>query len=413
MADISGMTGPHGALRRALGAAVAAAVLPLFLTSLTPARATNGTFVKRWAATMDGGTSAQTVTQDQAVADARSLDLIVARKGTFTPYLAAMRSANPGVKLLVYLNGAYAQQNQGPSSGAYPSSWYARDAYGQPVSSKSEGNWLMDVSNQSWIQDRVQTCTSYISASGYDGCYVDMLGASSVAAGYVSSPPVNPATKQLWTSQDWLAATSKLGAAVKSANPSRMVVGNGLQNGRQYFSSPDATSVLLNGVDGGNAQGWIRGAGEAINSFPSAANWKQDVDMLVDAGAKGKSVVTMTKVWGVNATQDQIDAVHRFALASFLLGTDGNQYFDFDANQTDGAVVPDHPYDHVNVGQPTGAYALKSNVYVRYFTNGVSVVNASKTNAYTFTLDGTYRNLQGQSMSSVTLAPDTGDVLSR
>jgi hypothetical protein len=407
------MTGSHSALRRALGSAVAAAVLPLLLMGVTPARATNATYLKRWAATMDGGTTAQAVTQDQAVADAKSLDLIVARKGTFTPYLAAMRSANPSVKVLVYLNGAYAQQNQGPSSGAYPSTWYARDAYGQPVTSKSEGNWLMDVSNQSWLQDRAQTCTSYASSSGYDGCYVDMLGASSVAPGYVSSPPVNPATKQTWTSHDWLAATSKVGAAVKSADSSRMIMGNGLQNGRQYFTSPDQTSVLLNGIDGGNAQGWIRGANDAITSFPSAANWKQDVDMLVDAGAKGKSVLTMTKVWGVNATQDQVDAVHRFALASFMLATNGNQYFDFDANQTDGAVVPDHAYDHVNVGPPTGAYALKTNVYVRYFTNGIAVVNSSKTNTYTFSLGGTYRNLQGQSVSSVTLTPDSGDVFSR
>jgi hypothetical protein len=400
-------------LRRALAVALAAAVVPLFLTGSGPARATNGTLVKRWAATMDGGAAAQAVTQDQAVADAKSLDLVVARKGTFTPYLAAMRAANPSVKLLVYLNGAYAQQNQGPTSGAYPSSWYAKDAFGRPVTSKNEGNWLMDVSNQSWVQDRVRTCTSYLADSGYDGCYVDMLGASSVSSGYVSSPPVNPATNQVWTTSDWLAATSKVGAAVKSGNATRMVVGNGLQNGRQYFAGSEATSVLLNGIDGGNAQGWIRGAGEAINSFPSVANWKQDVDMLVDAGTNGKSVITMTKIWGVNATQDQLDAVHRFSLASFLLGTNGNQYFDFDANQTDGAVVPDHPYDHVNVGQPSGPYAVKSNVYVRYFSSGVAVVNPSKTNTYTFALGGTYRNLQGQSVSTVTLAPDTGDVFSR
>ncbi|HEV3353116.1 MAG TPA: putative glycoside hydrolase [Acidimicrobiales bacterium] len=407
------MTAYPWTLRRALGTVAAAAVLPLLLGGSGPARATNGTLLKRWAATMDGGAAAQTVTQDQAVADARSLDLIVARKGTFTPYLAAMRAANPSVKLVVYLNGAYAQQNQGPTSGAYPSSWYAKDANGRPVTSKSEGNWLMDVSNQSWVQDRVQTCTSYLADSGYDGCYVDMLGASSVSPGYVSSPAVNPATNQAWTASDWLAATAKVGAAVKSGNASRMIVGNGLQNGRQYFASPGATSVLLNGIDAGNAQGWVRGANDAITSFPSIANWKQDVDMLVDAGAKGKSVITMTKVWGVNATQDQIDAVHRFSVASFLLGTNGNQYFDFDTNQTDGAVVPDHPYDHVNVGQPSGSYALKTNVYVRYFTNGVAVVNPSKTNTYTFALGGTYRNLQGQSVSSVTLAPDTGDVFSR
>jgi hypothetical protein len=121
----------------------------------------------------------------------------------------------------------------------------------------------------------------------------------------------------------------------------------------------------------------------------------------------------MTKVWGVTATQDQLDAVHRFSLASFLLGTNGSQYFDWDVNRTDGAVVPDHPYDHVAVGLPAGPYALKSKVYVRYFTNGIAVVNASKTASYTFDLGGTYRSLQGQTLSKVTLAPDTGDVFTR
>ena len=59
-------------LRRALGTALLAAVLPLLLTAPGPARATNGTYLRRWAATMDGGTPAQTLTQDQAVADAQT-----------------------------------------------------------------------------------------------------------------------------------------------------------------------------------------------------------------------------------------------------------------------------------------------------------------------------------------------------
>ncbi|MCU1451668.1 MAG: hypothetical protein JWP02_3838, partial [Acidimicrobiales bacterium] len=71
---------------------------PCLASGSSPAGATNGALLKRWAATMDGGAAAQALTVDQAVADARSLDLIVARKGTFTPYLAAMRAANPSVK---------------------------------------------------------------------------------------------------------------------------------------------------------------------------------------------------------------------------------------------------------------------------------------------------------------------------
>src|SRR5260370_42067034 len=110
--------------------------------------------------------------------------------------------------------------------------------------------------------------------------------------------------------------------------------------------------------------------------------------------------MAMSKVWGVTASHVQIDAVQRFALASFMLGTNGNQYFDFDSNPTDGAVVPDHPYDHVNVGQPTSGLTATSNVYVRCFTNGIAVLNPSKTNTYTFARGGTYKNLQDQYIAS-------------
>ena len=72
--------------------------------------------------------------------------------------------------------------------------------------------------------------------------------------------------------------------------------------------------------------------------------------------ATAKSVLAMTKV-GTRATAAELTAVHRYALASFLLGTDGHQYFFFDSDGAGGAVADDTPDDHVDVGSPSGAYA--------------------------------------------------------
>src|SRR4029079_51506 len=126
-------------------------------------------------------------------------------------YVAQMRQANPDLKIVAYLNGTYAQSDEG---NAYPEAWYARDAAGNKVRSKKFGNYLMDPTSQGWIQSRTQTCSEYAGQAGYDGCYLDMLGNATVGKDYVTAPPVNPATHTEWTRQGWIGATSKLGATV-------------------------------------------------------------------------------------------------------------------------------------------------------------------------------------------------------
>lgn len=364
--------------------------------------------LKRWAATNGGGEAAQVVTQEQAVATARNYDVVVALVKTFSPHLAAMRAENPDLKVVAYLNGAYVQKNQG---GLYPETWYARDADGNQVTSNSFGNYLMDVSNPAWATDRAERCKAHMAESGYDGCYLDMLGAASVTPGYVSALPINPATGTAWTVPDWIGATANVGTAVKSANPGAMIVGNGLSNGKDYFTGASGpTSRLLDGVDGANAQGWFRSENAPITQFRNLTSWKYDVDMLVEAGGRGKSVMTMTKIGkDVTATPEQVARVRRYALASFLLGTDGNQYFFF-GDAVDGVAAYDHPDLHVNVGTPTRAYdKLSTGAYLRTFSHGVAVANPTKSTV-TVTLGGTYRDLDGRSTSRVTLGPRTGMV---
>ena len=102
--------------------------------------------------------------------------------------------------------------------------------------------------------------------SGYDGCYVDMLGNATVGAGYDTSLPVNPATHQPWTATDWIAATSKLGAAVKTANSPLMVVGNGLTNGNQYFTPSFGPAPTSSTGWTAPTQGFLRSEGAPARS---------------------------------------------------------------------------------------------------------------------------------------------------
>src|SRR5262249_40412002 len=146
--------------------------------------------------------------------------------------------------------------------------------------------------------------------------------------GYDTGLPVNPATNQVWTDTQWLAATSHLASVVKAALGSAPLAGNGIQNGTSYFR---ARSQLFTGVDYGMAEIWMRTAGQSIGNWPTLTRWQANVDAIASAGANGQSILAITKCW-TSGTTAQKDQWHRFALASFLLANDGHSrfYFSYD-----------------------------------------------------------------------------------
>jgi hypothetical protein len=76
------------------------------------------------------------MTLERAVRTARAFDVVAGTRQTFSPYVAEMKAANPNLQLFVYLNGVYAQFSEGSR---YPESWYAHDANGNRVQSRSFG----------------------------------------------------------------------------------------------------------------------------------------------------------------------------------------------------------------------------------------------------------------------------------
>jgi hypothetical protein len=344
------------------------------------------------------------LTQAQAVTLAQEFDVIAAQASALGKYASVMKAAHPTLRIVAYLNGTFDMSSGGTS---YPSTWYEQSSSGARIQSVY-GNYLLDPANTSWQQKVAQQCTSAMSSSGYDGCFIDTLGTAPLDAGYCTGLPINPATGAVWTPTDWLAATSGIVAAVQAANPTAVVVAHGLANGTKYFSSTGATSQLLNPTGVAMAELWVRAPAQAATKYRSEAKWLQDVNLLADAESRGQSVLTTTKLW-VGATAAQQAAWHKFTLASFLLGTNGHSYFSFLQDTSNTALIQDYTWDHVNVGAPLGAFAKVGGLYQRQFTGGVVAVNPTTAPA-TITLSGTYTNLDGSVVTSETLAPNTGDV---
>jgi putative glycosyl hydrolase-like family 15 (GHL15) protein len=359
---------------------VVVALLAAIVLSAVPAGADVGSFARYaptrldrgpghvpvWAADFMAG--AVTVSRERALRQARDFDMIVALKGTYAEHADAMRSANPDLTLLVYLNGVMAQSNEGS---AYPDSWYATDARGARVRSLGFGNFLMRPDQPRWVDDVASRCTDYLRESGYDGCFIDVLGIAPLSPAYVTGVPVDPSTGKVWTPAAWLRATRHIAEETRRLSGRALVYGNGLADGSRYFADVPSSS-LLRGLDGAMAESFVRDATAPIQEFRHHDSWRLDVRMLADAAARGSDALSMTKVW-TTATARQRTALQRYALGTFLLGYQpGHGMFSF---RDDHGLTRYRPIWSVDLGVPLGAARAVDGAFVRRFENGIVVVN--------------------------------------
>jgi hypothetical protein len=327
------------------------------------------TFFQTWAPAWMAGTT--TVSETQAVQDATRFPLIVAHEQTYAGHVPAMRAANPVLDVLSYVNSVYAETWL-VNLGEYPESWFAHDAAGNRVTSVSFGKYIMDVSNPLWWANRAEKCVDLTAETGYTGCFLDVLGPGPLLPGESSAIPINPNTGREWTESEWLEAVAQLASHVRTRLGDATVYGNAIGYGKRYFDPVAPSSQLFDALDGLMAEIFVRPATESVTNYRKESVWRQDVDMLVDAGVNGDRVLVTTKLW-VPATTAQTDSWHEYALATFLLGTNGNSSFSFlpDRHQPTAG----HPWWNLDIGTPAGNYSMANGVYQRDFTLGRVLVN--------------------------------------
>jgi hypothetical protein len=357
------------------------------------------------------------VAPDQALLDAFHFSYIIAHPTGYVGQVALMKVINPQLLILSYENALFAQRWQAT---AYPDSWYLRDASGNKVFNPVSHNYLMNPTEPGWIQDRTQTCESFVIASGYDGCYLDMLGIASMNPTFVSAKAINPATGQPWTTPDWINATSSLAAQVTSnasVNGSPvLVMGNGINSGQLYYSKTTPTKPILNALDGGIAEAWLRGSSTAMTKFPQGSTWLDDVQLVADAESSGKPLLGIVKVGLKTATAAQLAQWQQFGLATFLMATEGRSAYLFSPTPTTSRTSWYSMYN-LALGSPTGSMTKLAGqpgfVYQRPFMYGLAIVNDNTSAAKVSIAGGPYYDVNGKVVgtSPLTVPPFTGLVL--
>ena len=360
------------------------------------------------------------VTWQESIELAQRYDVFAATQTVVRQHVGWMRFANPDIQIFDYMNGGMVREEE-VLANAFPSAWFAKDAAGNRIRTKEYGDYVMAIWNtgfQTWV---AQKCLSELAftlypegtpypGDGYDGCLVDAIGTAVLKAGYASGYPINPATGQVFTNAQWLQAANRLLKKMRdTVGPDVLLIPNGLRSGTEYFDVAAPTGQLLTYADGGFVELFARGPKVGINAYKTEVEWKKDVDMIVDAGKRGKSLFTVTKVWTAG-TQLQKDNWHRFSLGTFLLGTNGLQYFSF--LYDDLTTITPHPWWETDLGAPLASYFKSGVTYQRNFANGKVIVNPSTATSAPVWLGGaSYKDLSGAIVKSVTLAPRTATIL--
>jgi hypothetical protein len=339
-------------------------------------------------------------TSAEAVTVAKRNDLIVGVP-RYGQYLAAMKSAHPGIVIAQYHKGTTVKEDY-PWVAANHPDWLLRGSNGNVLKS-SWGGYLINpqlAGVRQWEASYAQAQQ----AAGWTGVYMDSMG--SMAFYGFPSTPINPQTHKPFTMTEWLNATTGLASAVDAA-VTIPVIDNGLNNGTRYFANMSPLGAV---GQGGVFEECFRDATDGVAAWPSATDWLNQVKAIIDVQSRGKIALCLTKLW-VSATDAQRTQWQRFALSSFLLAKGSSADFMFMGSKTQNALSTANT-GFPALGTATGAMKQSGSLYMRYFQHGVVVVNPSGSAAST-SLGASYTDTTGRAVTSATLGGHTGAIFTK
>jgi hypothetical protein len=307
--------------------------------------------------------------------------------------LQSIKAVNPNVKILGYksLIAEYSTFEDWSLVNSHED-WFIHDAGGNRIKSNQFGFYLMDVSSLGWKQHWVAFVNEKFNLPAgvyYDGVFIDDVYNSLNSAVYSSTIP--SAVLSNWKSNNIVMLQS-----IKAAFPNKIV-----------FINCDElnTDNYLSVVDGQMIEGYEHAPWDNVNSYSGIS-----FDILARKSATNKIV------WAASGTMSSADPTQmsnlaKYCYASFLIGVNGSQaYWGFnDWGSSDGSKGY-YALMNTNIGQAIGSYYLSQNVYMRNYTTGKVLFNPSG-NTYNINLGQTYRLLNGSSLSSVTLASHSAEIL--
>ena len=354
----------------------------------------------------------QATTTAQWAAVARDNAIVVLNSWDFR-LIPVLKRANPKVQVWVYkdLSGVRSDDctssggncgacTQGVTDESYLSSgmgycWIKRhhpdwllDAAGtgRPLEFRGYAQtWETDYGNASYQHQWVQNVLADVRDHGWDGVDIDNALTTAAAYGVAAKYPTDAAVQAATYS-----ALQTIGPALHAAGvPAVFNVGYATE-------FPGLWQRWLKPVDGLEEEYFL-----SFSTQPNAvgATWSTYENEVSSCAAQHKSC------WF--HTGEHSDAVtsqtQQYALASYLLATDGRQYLSV------GSLTSSPSGPSLRLGGRLSEMYQAGTSWRRYFNQGVAVVNPSL-GTLVVPLDGSYLN-GGRPVNTVTLGPASGAVL--
>ena len=354
----------------------------------------------------------QATTKAQWAAVARSNAIVVLNSWDFR-LIPVLKRANPRVKVWVYkdLSGVRSDDctvqggncgtcTRGVTDSIYLSSgmgycWVKRNhpdwlldaaGTGRPLEFKNQQQtWETDYGNASYQHQWIQNVLADVRAHGWDGVKVDNALTTAAAYGVAAKYPTDAAVQAATYS-----ALRNIGSALHDAGvPAVFNVG--------YATAfPQLWQRWLGSVDGLEQEFYL-----SFSSRPNAvgAAWSTYEDEVSSCTTQHKSCWFHAGEYSDTVTSQ----TQQYALASYLLATDGRQYLSV------GDVTSKPLGPRLTLGGRVSEMFQVGASWRRYFVQGIAVVNPSMA-TLVVPLDGTYLNA-GRPVHTIVLGPASGAVL--
>lgn len=367
-----------------------------------------------------------------------------ANGGQYNDFLDDILAIQPGFKAGFYGKTA---QYQG-SATKFPHAYYAYNSAGQNITTFNGKVLVMQPDGAASYVDGRFTSTSWKDWIAKDhkfmmdnenarapaGTKITLVYGDSMGTSSFKGTQVSPTDAHTYTSAQWIALVRSMGDAMKAAVPSTvMVIGNGLTSGTTYWHASTPTSGLLDHVDCGICENWIRNNFDAVTNFFTESQWQDAVNMLIDISvARHKAGWVIINIANYTAapaptgwttpSAASIDRWIRYSTCSWYMGQRGSVFYEFVGDSRQPQQGIDHAYWNQRLGTPltwsANAAAHQSaagRCYARLFTAGLVLVNPQSTGNLTYVADREYKDVVTGAVTAsgatITLTPNTGLML--
>jgi len=325
------------------------------------------------------------------VAGEAARDGVVVLQPWETDLMHQLKAANPNIIVLAYKQFGFINQfgsGNGASSSGVPweqavnhPEWFIKDANGNDILAGDA--WFLHLANvyddnyvKAWADDVVPELV----ANGWDGVLMDDVD----PAGY----PGYPAAVER--------AMSYIGPRVQAAHKLAIA------NIGDWVNNMDTGIGWLKYLSGAMEEHWTKWGDYAGDGYRDPMRWQWHLQEMQRTLAMGKMFFAVAQ----GPANDDADA--RYTLASLLLASDGQPYFQFSVCNRQQAWFPEYSYD---LGTAKGSYSEDSQgVFWRWYSRGVVVVNPNDTSA-TVSFGGSYSGSGLTHATGATMPAHTGLIL--